>query len=111
VALRFRAVVSGSPSADDARVTTPADVQIVDDFAFEVERIPNAWITLADGTRLASRLWRPVTDVPVPAILEYLPYRKGDSTAPRDEAYGAWFGGTGTPSPGSTSGARATPTV
>ncbi len=41
-------------------------------------------IELADGRKLAARLWRPETDTPVPAILEYLPYRKRDGTAPRD---------------------------
>ena len=41
-------------------------------------------IGLADGRRFAARLWRPGTDAPTPAILEYLPYRKRDGTAPRD---------------------------
>lgn len=45
----------------------------------------NEWIPLPDGRRLAARSWRPVTKTPVPAILEYLPYRKRDGTAPRDE--------------------------
>ena len=37
------------------------------------------WITLADGTRLAARLWLPAEGAsPVPAILEYLPYRRRD---------------------------------
>ena len=44
----------------------------------------DTWIDLPDGRRLAARLWRPATDVPAPAILEYLPYRKRDGTAPRD---------------------------
>ena len=44
----------------------------------------DAWIELPDGRRLAARLWRPVTEPPAPAILEYLPYRKRDGTAPRD---------------------------
>ena len=44
----------------------------------------DTWITLPDGRRLAARLWRPETDRPAPAILEYLPYRKRDGTAPRD---------------------------
>ncbi len=34
---------------------------------------------LADGTRLSGRVWRPADGGPVPAILEYLPYRKSDS--------------------------------
>ena len=42
------------------------------------------WIDLADKRRLAARLWRPKTAAPAPAILEYLPYRKRDGTAPRD---------------------------
>ncbi len=71
------------------------DVAIVTAFPFEVDRTPNEWITLTDGTRLAARIWRPVTDEPVPAILEYLPYRKGDLMAGRDEPLGTWFAGHG----------------
>jgi putative CocE/NonD family hydrolase len=58
----------------------------VSDAAFRV--IENEWIALADGTRLAARLWLPagVGSTPVPAVLEYLPYRKRDGTAPRDES-------------------------
>ena len=37
------------------------------------------WIELADGCRLAARIWLPAADTePVPAILEYLPYRRRD---------------------------------
>jgi len=36
------------------------------------------WITLSDGVRLAARLWLPDEATPVPAILEYLPYRRRD---------------------------------
>jgi uncharacterized protein len=64
-------------------------------FPYNVVRTPNTWIALAGGTRLAARLWRPDTGEPVPAILEYLPYRKGDSMAARDEGLGAWFAGHG----------------
>ena len=46
--------------------------------------IEHLWIPLDDGRRLAARLWLPALDAPVPAILEYLPYRKRDATAPRD---------------------------
>ncbi len=50
--------------------------------------IENQWITLADGTRLAARIWMPDgTDIdPVPAVFEFLPYRKRDGTSPRDES-------------------------
>jgi putative CocE/NonD family hydrolase len=36
------------------------------------------WITLADGCRLAARIWFPETASPLPAVLEYLPYRRRD---------------------------------
>jgi putative CocE/NonD family hydrolase len=48
--------------------------------------IENEWITLADRTRLAARLWMPEGAGPFPAVLEYLPYRKRDGTSPRDES-------------------------
>ncbi|KXF75862.1 peptidase [Paramesorhizobium deserti] len=50
--------------------------------------IENEWITLADGTRLAARIWMPegAEADPVPAVLEFLPYRKRDGTLPRDES-------------------------
>jgi putative CocE/NonD family hydrolase len=50
--------------------------------------IENQWITLKDGTRLAARIWMPdgaETD-PVPAVFEFLPYRKRDGTSLRDES-------------------------
>lgn len=46
--------------------------------------IEHIWIPLDDDRRLAARLWLPALDRPAPAILEYLPYRKRDGTAPRD---------------------------
>ena len=52
-----------------------------------VEDIENVWIPLADGCRLAARIWRPddAADNPVPALLEFLPYRKRDFMRHRDE--------------------------
>ncbi len=48
---------------------------------------PHVEIPLSDGTILAARIWLPADALsrPVPAILEYLPYRKRDGTAARDE--------------------------
>ncbi|HXQ40373.1 MAG TPA: CocE/NonD family hydrolase [Candidatus Udaeobacter sp.] len=45
------------------------------------------WIPLADGTRLAGRLWIPedAEAHPVPAILEYIPYRRRDGTRDGDD--------------------------
>lgn len=51
--------------------------------------IENEWIILKDGTRLAARIWMPDSadaERSVPAVLEFLPYRKRNGTAPRDES-------------------------
>lgn len=50
--------------------------------------IENQWITLEDGTRLAARFWMPegAEADPVPAVFEFLPYRKRDGTCMRDES-------------------------
>ena len=56
-----------------------------------MRRVDHTWIPMADGTRLAARLWLPDGDAPVPAILEYVPYRKGDAFAPRDNRHHAYF--------------------
>ncbi|WP_327126296.1 CocE/NonD family hydrolase [Streptomyces sp. NBC_01727] len=55
----------------------------------------DVWIPLPDGTRLHARIWRPITDEPVPALLEYLPYRLSDWTAPRDRQRHPWYAGHG----------------
>ena len=51
-----------------------------------MREIVNTEIPLSDGTRLAARIWLPedAESNPVPAILEYLPYRKRDGTSERD---------------------------
>jgi uncharacterized protein len=45
------------------------------------------WIPVSDGVRLAARLWMPETavDHPVPAILEYIPYRRRDGSRDNDD--------------------------
>jgi predicted acyl esterase len=62
-----------------------------------VREIENAWIPLADGTRLAARLWLPgdADHAPVPALLEYLPYRKRDGTVERDALTHPYFAAHG----------------
>ncbi|OKI66645.1 CocE/NonD family hydrolase [Streptomyces sp. MJM1172] len=52
-------------------------------------------IPLPDGVELYARIWRPVTDEAVPALLEYLPYRLTDWTAPRDGQRHPWYAGHG----------------
>ncbi|MGW4392125.1 CocE/NonD family hydrolase [Streptomyces sp. NPDC004685] len=54
------------------------------------------WIPLADGTRLAARVWLPAAaSRPAPAVLEYIPYRKNDATAARDNSLHARFAEAG----------------
>ncbi len=60
-----------------------------------VREVENVWISLADGTKLAARLWLPADPSPVPAILEYLPYRKRDGTYDRDALAHPWFAAHG----------------
>ncbi len=52
------------------------------------QEIENTFIPLPDGRRLAARIWLPenAEQQAVPAVLEYLPYRKRDGTASRDES-------------------------
>ena len=69
----------------------------VSDYPRKIRTLETVWITLADGTRLAARIWLPEdadTD-PVPAILEYLPYRLNDGTAPRDARHFPYLAGQG----------------
>ena len=61
-------------------------MKTVTDFPRKVVEAPDMGIVLADGCRLSARLWMPADagDDPVPAILEFLPYRKRDGTVARD---------------------------
>ena len=62
-----------------------------------VRVIDPQWIPLADGSRLCARIWLPETAAqrPVPAILEYLPYRKDDVTALEDSLIHPYFAARG----------------
>ena len=59
--------------------------------------IDPAWIELTDGSRLCARVWLPESSnqEPVPAILEYLPYRKDDVTAADDARMYPYFASHG----------------
>ena len=59
--------------------------------------IENTWIPLRDGCRLAARIWLPedAEHDPVPALLEYIPYRKNDWTAIGDSTRHAYLAGHG----------------
>lgn len=53
-----------------------------------IDVVETAWIEIAGRPRLAARLWLPADAAarPAPAVLEFLPYRRRDSTAARDES-------------------------
>jgi putative CocE/NonD family hydrolase len=55
----------------------------------------DVWIPMPDGIRLHARIWAPAADAPVPALLEYLPYRLDDWTAPRDSERHPWYAAHG----------------
>lgn len=64
----------------------------------EVRTIENARIVLSDGTALSALIWLPTdatATAPVPAILEYLPYRKRDFTAAQDALVHPYFAAHG----------------
>ncbi|BCO32491.1 peptidase S15 [Thiohalobacter sp. COW1] len=72
-------------------------MKIVDRFPHHLRHIEHTWIPMPDGTRLAARIWMPADaeSSPVPAILEYIPYRKRDGVRLRDETMHPYFAGHG----------------
>jgi len=72
-------------------------VPVIRDVSDKIRSIELAWIPMADGRRLAARLWMPkdAERDPVPAILEYIPYRRRDGTRPRDEEMHPWVAAQG----------------
>src|SRR5262249_49538465 len=72
-------------------------MKTVTKFPRKVREIENAWITLKDGCHLAARLWLPedAEQNRVPAVLEYIPYRKRDGTVVRDHLTHPYIAGHG----------------
>jgi putative CocE/NonD family hydrolase len=70
---------------------------IVTEFPRPIREIEHILIPMRDGTKLAARIWLPqdAEQNPVPAILEYLPYRKRDGTYDRDALTHPYFAGNG----------------
>jgi hypothetical protein len=70
---------------------------IVSSFPRSVRTIENVFIPVSGGGRVAARIWLPedADASPVPAILEYIPYRKGDRMRERDEPMHHYFAGHG----------------
>ncbi|QZQ53881.1 CocE/NonD family hydrolase [Curtobacterium sp. TC1] len=73
---------------------TPATFTAIGDTGSLPEGVTvrDEWIPMPDGVRLHTRIWSPVSpDGPVPVLLEYLPYRLDDWTAPRDSERHPWY--------------------
>ena len=66
-------------------------------FPFEIREIANLRIPLSDGHSLTARAWLPLVscEMPVPAIVEYIPYRQHDGTAELDSLMHPYFAGHG----------------
>ncbi|HKK17491.1 MAG TPA: CocE/NonD family hydrolase [Opitutales bacterium] len=73
------------------------EMRVAADLPYESEHTENLWIPLKDGQRLAARLWLPkaASARPVPAIVEYIPYRKRDLTRERDAINMPYLAGHG----------------
>ena len=68
-------------------------MKIDTDLPRTIVEIEHVEIPMPDGARLAARIWMPegAETAPVPAILEYIPYRKNDKTLERDAARAPWL--------------------
>lgn len=72
-------------------------MKTVTDFPHKVNIMEHLWIPMRDGIRLAAKIWMPqnAESAPVPAILEYIPYRLRDQTAWRDAFTHPYLAGHG----------------
>ncbi|MBC8242275.1 MAG: CocE/NonD family hydrolase [Alphaproteobacteria bacterium] len=72
-------------------------MKIKNRFPRKIRVIHHAIIPLSDGVALSAMIWLPedAETNPVPAILEYLPYRKRDGTSGRDALNHPYFAGHG----------------
>lgn len=66
------------------------------EFPYEIEVTHHTWIEMTDGVRLSAKIWQPKkSGTTKGAVLEYLPYRKDEFTALRDEIRHKYFAGFG----------------
>jgi putative CocE/NonD family hydrolase len=72
-------------------------IKTVKKFPRKTKEIETFYIPMSDGIKLAARMWIPVDAEknPVPAVLEYIPYRKRDGTVWRDALTHPYFAGHG----------------
>ncbi|MET7571781.1 CocE/NonD family hydrolase [Streptomyces sp. NPDC005492] len=69
----------------------------VDQLPYAIQEQSHVTIPMSDGVRLSARIWRPISSdqEPVPAVLEYIPYRKNDLTSTRDAIHHPYIAGHG----------------
>ena len=79
------------------KLRKPVNMKFINEFPNKVKEIENIWIPMSDGIKLAARIFLPedAENKPVPAILEYIPYRKRDSKRVRDEINHRFYAGHG----------------
>ncbi len=72
-------------------------MKTITDLPHDVRVVENVFIPLRDGQRVAARMWIPKSaeSHPLPAILEYIPYRKRDGTRGRDALNHPYMAGHG----------------
>ncbi|GGY32249.1 CocE/NonD family hydrolase [Streptomyces djakartensis] len=72
-------------------------MRYVTNLPYETKEEEHVTIPMSDGVRLSAHVWRPTSSdqEPVPAVLEYIPYRKRDLTAVRDSIHHPYLAGHG----------------
>ncbi|MFE1947704.1 CocE/NonD family hydrolase [Streptomyces massasporeus] len=72
-------------------------MRYVTNLPYETKEEEHVTIPMSDGIRLSAHIWRPTSSdqEPVPAVLEYIPYRKRDLTAVRDSIHHPYLAGHG----------------
>ncbi|MET9762796.1 CocE/NonD family hydrolase [Streptomyces sp. NPDC006372] len=72
-------------------------MRYVTNLPYATKKEEHVTIPMSDGVRLSAHIWRPTSSdqEPVPAVLEYIPYRKRDLTAVRDSIHHPYLAGHG----------------
>lgn len=72
-------------------------MRCVNNLPFVTKEEEHLTVPMRDGARLSARVWRPTSSdqEPVPAVLEYIPYRQRDLTSVRDSIHHPYIAGHG----------------
>ncbi|MFJ6438383.1 CocE/NonD family hydrolase [Streptomyces sp. NPDC091416] len=72
-------------------------MRFVEQLPYETQEEDHVTIAMTDGVKLSARIWRPVLSdrEPVPAVVEYIPYRKNDLSSTRDAIHHPYLAGHG----------------